>query len=185
MQWRRATAVALGSCFIMLAAACGGSHRDAEDADDADDETNVEELLSEQELQALRDRVPTGKAAPHASCKDVGEISGTGGGGGFTTTDMKMRDAQDELRFKTEAQGGNFALMDAIASDVYGITITGRALNCGAPPTAGGSGGQESGGSASDGSPKERLRKLEELRGEGLITDEEYERRRKEIIDEI
>ncbi len=44
---------------------------------------------------------------------------------------------------------------------------------------------QDSGSSADKEDPETRLRSLKRLREEGLITEEEYETRRKEIIQEI
>lgn len=158
--------------------ACGGGTPDPED---------VAEEEARQRKWHLRQTIGMGKELP-AGCQILGQVMGTGGGGGWTSTQMKMDDAQDELREKTAQLGGNHVVMDATASDVFGISITGRALRCepGVNATSASANGATTAPQAQpEQTPEMRLRKLDELHDQKLITDEEYERRRREIIDSI
>lgn len=156
-----------------LLVGCGGSGSGARDPDD------IAEEEEEKKKQGLRVSIGLGKELPHQNCQLLGNIMGTGGGGGFTTTDMKMNDAQDELRQKTHALSGNYVLTDNTASDAFGISITGRAYRCDAAPAA--SAPSEN----SEKSAEERLKKLDELHESKLITDQEYQERRQEIINTL
>lgn len=152
---------------------CGGGGPEARDPDDIAEEEEEKRKL------ALRAVIGMGKELPHQNCQLLGNIMGTGGGGGFTTTEMKMNDAQDELREKTHTLGGNYVLTDNTAGDAFGISISGRAFRCDAPPAA--APVQE----PTQNSPEERLKKLDELHDKQLITDQEYQERRQEIINSI
>jgi hypothetical protein len=166
--------------LVLHASGCRRSGPDARDPEDIAEEKA--EQAEERQKEALRKKIGIGKAPPHDNCKELGNIDGTGGGGGWTTSEMKMRDAQDELRAKADKLGGNYVVMDATGGDLSGITITGRAYACGegtlsivgtaapAPETK---------------SPAERLEQLKELHDKGLITDAEYDKQRQEILNSL
>lgn len=144
------------------------------------------------ELTAAGANVKVGKGAPEGhKCRELGIVYGSGGGGGYTGTQAKLEWAQNELRNKTAELGGNFVIMDASSGDAAGISISGRALSCTeAPPeavpvriTSGSE--QNAEPIAAPASPEERLRKLDDLHQKGLVSDEEHQKRRKEIIDSL
>lgn len=152
------------------------------------------------ELNAHGATVRIGKSAPEGlRCHDLGIVYGSGSGGGYTSAEAKLQSAQNELRNKTAELGGNFVVMDASAGDVAGISISGHALRCEgaapdhampvakqaeefaaapapqpAPPPA-----------AAPPSAEQRLRTLDDLHQKNLVTEDEYQRRRKEIIDAL
>jgi hypothetical protein len=101
-----------------------------------------------------------------------------------------MQSAQNELRNETARKGGNFVVMDAAGGDIGGVTITGRAYRCGAPPP------QKPVPVTVEDDPRmtvaepektaeERLEELKSLLDKGLITQEEYDQRRQEILQSI
>jgi Domain of unknown function (DUF4156) len=150
----------------------------------------------------LRQKVQVGKELP-PNCKILGDIIGTGGGGGYTKTEDKIVWAQDELRAKAAELGGNYAVMDVTALDKVRVTISGRALLCSAPAPAEAPAGSEAAEPSQEAAPaseepaspapaadeqpsaEERLKRLEDLHEKKLITDEEYKKRREEIINSI
>jgi hypothetical protein len=168
--------------LVLHAAGCGGSRPDGRDPDDVEEEEEEKaEQAEERQKEALRKKIGIGKAPPHDNCKELGNIDGTGGGGGWTTSEMKMRDAQDELRAKADKLGGNYVVMDATGGDLSGITITGRAYACG----EGTSGGGTAAPATDTKSPAERLEQLKALHDKGLITDAEYDKQRQEILQSL
>ena len=135
------------------------------------------------ELSAAGSRVRTGKAPPHAGCRELGIVMGSGGGGGWTDTESKMTTAQNEIRNRAAELGGNFVAYDTTGSDINGVTLTGHAFRCtDTPPvrrvaTIPAWGPQPT--------IEERLLKLDELHQKGLISDEERATRRAEILRSI
>src|SRR5262249_18667952 len=122
--------------------------------------------------------VRVGKAAPNPDCRELGIVYGSGGGGAYTSSQQKMESAQNELRNQAAAKGGNFVVMDIAGSDIGGVAISGRAISCRhldeAPPSAP--------GAAPAPSAEERLIKLKQLLDKGLITPEEHDKRKQEIL---
>jgi putative oligomerization/nucleic acid binding protein len=129
--------------------------------------------------------VKVGRDLPHPGCRELGQIWGTGRTY-WPSSEKRMQGAYDELMASTRSVGGDYALIDAVGSDSMGITISGHAYDCSAPPPA------EADAPvvvvpASEAKPaatvEERLRRLEELKAKGLITPEEYATRRRAIVD--
>jgi hypothetical protein len=136
-------------------------------------------------------------------CKELGIVYGSGGGGAYTSAESKLQDAQTELRNKTAQLGGNYVIMDASAGDITSISMSGRALSCeeeseappdavpvkaaapeqAAQPTA--TPAPAASATAPTPTPEQRIRSLDDLHQKGLITDAEYQQRRKEILDSI
>lgn len=124
-----------------------------------------------------------------------------------------MNWAQDELREQAEQLGANYVQMNVPEVEDWSVTISGRALLCNeamaaepAPPSPSSARtenvGSGTGDAASEtpsqavtpveaplaaGAPsiEERLKRLEDLHEKKLITDEEYKKRREEIINSI
>jgi hypothetical protein len=81
----------------------------------------------------------------------------------------------------TAEKGGNFVAMDVAGADVGGLSISGHAYSC--RHLDGDSPSQTPGAPASPPpSAAERLLRLKELLEKGLITQEEYDKRRQEIL---
>ena len=85
-------------------------------------------------------------------------------------------------------------VMDVIVGDELGITIIGRAYDCSVEPTVtpvpvlvvGSESAQTAGGESAPEEEKpaeERLRELKELKTKGLSSEDEYQQRRKAILD--
>jgi hypothetical protein len=140
-----------------------------------------------------------GKALPHENCRQLGFVYGSGSGGAYTSIESKIESAKNELRNKTSEMGGNFVVIDRDDSDETGVSIAGRALRCGEPPKekpvpvtvtnqpsaqqpANPATAKET---APQKSPEERITELQNLLEKGLITQEEFDQRRKEILDSI
>jgi Domain of unknown function (DUF4156)/Short C-terminal domain len=145
------------------------------------------------DLSASGAAVRIGKLEP-LGCRELGTVYGSGGGGPYTSSQTKLESAQNELRNQTAGKGGNYVVMDVSSADQRGLTLSGRAFQCAdremvadrappppppqaappnaapAPPTA---------------TPEERLAKLKELLDKKLITQEEYDKRRAEIVGSI
>jgi hypothetical protein len=145
------------------------------------------------DLSAEGAHVKIGKADP-AGCTELGLVYGSGSGGQYTSAEDKMRSAQNELRNKTAELGGNYVVMDASSGDLRSTTMSGRAFRCdGAPPGAGAVAVQRAPGagpatpppSSATPSAEERLTKLKALFDQNLITKEEYEKRRGEILQSL
>lgn len=148
--------------------------------------------------------VRMGTATPAgAVCDDLGVVYGSAGEADATAQD-KLESSQNDLRNKTAALGGNFVLMDIATADDETVAISGHALSCssGAPagavavapaatefsadapaPVAPSPAGSSAAPPAP--TPEQRLRALEDLRQKGLITDAEYQDRRKQVLDGI
>ncbi len=116
---------------------------------------------------------------PHSGCRGLGEIHGTGYGGFWGHSEDKMANAYGELRSSTAALGGDTALIDAVGGDARTITITGHAYDCSQAVAAAKT------GPAPAASADDRLRRLDQLKKDGLITPEEYEAKRKAILDDL
>jgi hypothetical protein len=114
---------------------------------------------------------------PQSGCVELGPVYGSGGGGPYTTSEEKMRSAQNELRNNAAELGGNYVAMDVAGGDNRSMTLTGRAFKC-----SPGSAQAEPAGAAPAASPEERLKRIQELRDKKVITEEEYESRRAEIV---
>lgn len=143
-------------------------------------------------LTAAGQEVRLGKTEPSSTCRELGIVRGSGGGGAWTSTESKMESAQNEIRNRTADMDGNYVVLDVVGGDVLGMTLSGRAYSCprGAAvprgavavpaerpqPTPAGSPAL---------SPAERIKQLQELLDKGLITQQEYEARRREIIQSL
>jgi hypothetical protein len=133
-----------------------------------------------------------------AGCRELGEVYGKGGGGGYTSAERKLSVARNEIRENAAAQGGDWVVMDAITSDVSGTSIAGRALDCSrrhstpppdAVPVAEPAEPEATEPTAAEPSPSEsveqRLLELKNLHEKELITDEEYATRKAAILEEL
>ena len=161
------------------------------------------------ELSSAGSEVRIGKGAPEdAKCHELGIVYGSGGGGMYTTREGKLESAQNDLRNKTAELGGNFVIMDISAGDAAGVTLSGRALRCdqghpqnatrvdapadreaatipAAAPQRTEAATERTGASAATQTPEQRIRALDDLHQKGLVTDSEYQARRKEILDSL
>lgn len=160
------------------------------------------------ELTAAGAAVRVEKGVPQGfRCKELGIVYGSGGGGAYTSAESKLQDAQKELRNKTAELGGNYVIMDASAGDLTSISMSGRALSCeaeaeeeaeappGAVPVKAAAPEQAAQPVAATApaapapapaqTPEQRIRTLDDLHQKGLVTDAEYQQRRKEILDSI
>ncbi|MFW2387984.1 MAG: DUF4156 domain-containing protein [Polyangiales bacterium] len=126
-----------------------------------------------------------GKSVPHDGCRELGPVTGKGGGGDYTRTSRKLEKAQLQLRTKAAAMGGDFVVMDIAAHDYIAVTITGRAFDCSQAPAAAPVPVTIVEAPSAEKPVEERLRKLDELKASGLISDEEYAERRQAILDSI
>lgn len=136
------------------------------------------------------EKVRTGKAPPHNGCRELGIVMGSGGGGGYTSSEHKMESAQNEIRNRAAEIGGDFVAFDTANSDLVGFTLSGRAFDCSAgppPQTPVPVVVQTSGAEAERpvASVEDRLRSLDDLHQKGLITEDERNRRREEILQGI
>jgi hypothetical protein len=140
------------------------------------------------DLTGAGQQVRIGKNDPASDCTELGTVYGSGAGAGYTSSEDKMTSAQNELRNKAAEEGANYVAMDAIGSDIHGMTISGRAFRCDrlpsnmSPQDSASSAGPPSAPSAD---PEARLRKLKDLLEKGLITQEDYDRRRAEILQSL
>jgi hypothetical protein len=134
------------------------------------------------EISAEGAAVKIGKLDPESGCTELGTVYGSGGGGPYTSSEDKMRSAQNELRNHTAELGGNYVAMDVAGGDVHGMTLTGRAFRCNGKPTTALNAAPATVPLAAAPTPEERLTKLKELLDKGLITQDEYDKRRAEII---
>jgi hypothetical protein len=134
------------------------------------------------ELTGAGEQVRIGKSDPVDACIEVGTINGSGEGG---SGEDRMTSAQNELRNRAAVQGANYVVMDAVESELHGLTISGRAFRCDRLPSnlAPSESAPAASGAARD--PEARLRKLKELLDKGLITQEDYDKRRAEILQSL
>jgi len=133
-------------------------------------------------LGAAVESGPDRPAAADAACRELGTIMGSGGGSVWTSSESKMQAAYGRLTSSTQALGGDYALIDAIAGDARGITISGHAYDCSRSPST----AAPSPPAARSGpSVEERLRRLDQLKKDGLITPEEHAAKRRAILDEL
>jgi hypothetical protein len=139
------------------------------------------------ELTEAGRQVRVGKADPADGCSEIGTVYGSGSGFG-TSSEETMTSAQNELRNRAAAQGANYVVMDVLGSDRHGMSISGRAFRCDRLPSnmaPAGSATTATGGAAPAGDAEARLRKLKDLLEKGLITQEDYDRRRAEIVQSL
>ena len=80
--------------------------------------------------------VEIARVLPHGACREIAPIMGSGGGGIWTSSESKMQSAYGQLRSAAQAAGGDYALIDMVASDLRGITITAHAYDCSRTPPA-------------------------------------------------
>jgi hypothetical protein len=126
--------------------------------------------------------VEIARVLPHGACREIAPIMGSGGGGIWTSSESKMQSAYGQLRSAVQAVGGDYALIDMIASDLRGITISAHAYDCSRTPPAQASSQPPAGAGAS---AEERLRRLDKLKQDGLITPDEYAAKRRAILDAL
>jgi len=184
-------------------------------------------------LSAAGSQVKLTKAEPGPGCEVLGDVYGSGGGGGYTSAESKLRSAQNDIRNRAAQLGANYVVVDISAGDWASTTVSGRALWCedvseevdgpldaspasldpiaqpapraaaapalslvpGAEPPdaaahtssapAPGAGAQPAGPAGPAPSPEQRLRTLKALLDQGLVTQEEHDQRRKEILDSL
>jgi hypothetical protein len=137
------------------------------------------------DLSAEGSAVKIGKLDPESGCTELGTVYGSGGGGPYTSSEDKMRSAQNELRNHTSELGGNYVAMDVAGGDGRSMTLTGRAFRCNGTPGTAPPMPPPPPPSAPPSvvsTPEERLTKLKGLLDKGLITQDEYDKRRAEII---
>jgi len=137
------------------------------------------------ELNDAGSKVQVGKGDPKGRCRELGTVYGSGNGGGYTTSEDKMRSARNDIRNKAAALGANYVEMDALGGDVYGMTLSGRAFACDTGPSTAAEPVAAPPPPAHVATPEERLAKLKELLDKGLITQDEYDKRRAEILQSI
>jgi Domain of unknown function (DUF4156)/Short C-terminal domain len=141
-------------------------------------------------LTAQGSNVRVAKSA-HANCTELGIVYGSGGGGGYTSAEGKMESAQNELRNKTARMGGNLVVLDAAGGDATSMSMSGRAFDCGkeGPVEVAVVDDQtqmrHTESQSAQPNAEDRLRKLQELLEKGLITQEEHDKRKAEILDSI
>lgn len=120
----------------------------------------------------------------------LGPVYGTGMKGPFNGNEQMMAAAQDEMRSRTAALGGNFVVMDLSTRDEHGLSLSGRALSCkerpqGPDTLAVPANPPETARAAVEPSAEQRLQTLEDLHKKGLVNDDEYQQRRKAIVDSL
>src|SRR6476469_7694705 len=64
--------------------------------------------------------VEIGRTLPHGACREIAPIMGSGGGGIWTSSQTKMQNAYGQLRTAAQAAGGDYVLIDVVASDSRG-----------------------------------------------------------------
>jgi hypothetical protein len=136
------------------------------------------------DLSAQGSAVKIGKLDPESGCTELGTVYGSGGGGPYTSSEDKMRSAQNELRNHAAELGGNYVAMDVAGGDARSMTLTGRAFRCnGTPATVAQAAPPPPPATApAVPTPEKRLAKLKNLLDTGVITQDEYDKRRAEII---
>jgi Domain of unknown function (DUF4156)/Short C-terminal domain len=138
------------------------------------------------ELTDAGQQVRFGKADPAGGCTELGPVFGSGLGGAYTNPEDKLSSAQNDLRNRAAALGANYVVMDAVGSDLHGMSISGRAFRCETlPSNLSPSASAATPTSAPAGDPEARLRKLKELLDKGLITQDDYDKRRAEILQSL
>jgi hypothetical protein len=140
------------------------------------------------ELTATGQQVRIGKVDPVDHCTELGTVYGSGSGGSYTSAEDKLASAENDLRNRAAQQGANYVVMDAAGSDIRGMSISGRAFRCDRLPSniaPADNAASASPGTAPAGDPESRLRKLKDLLDKGLISQEEYDKRRAEIVQSL
>jgi uncharacterized protein DUF4156/putative oligomerization/nucleic acid binding protein len=124
--------------------------------------------------------VGIGKGAPDGEeCRQLGLVYGSGWGSDWTSGAERIKSAQNELRNKTADLGGNFVVMDVVSGGTS-VSISGQALQCKQGPRA-----TAAASAAPQPSVESRITALKELHDKGLITDSEYDERRKNILNSL
>jgi hypothetical protein len=161
------------------------------------------------QLNAAGAGVKLSKAEPVTGCRELGIVHGSGGGAAYTSSEDKMQSAQNDIRNRAATMGGNYVVMDVMGGDISGLTLSGRAFQC-PPEPLGATGPMVAAAPAPDAqaqvlaphpqaaqalrearpapqptSAEERLVRLKELLDKGLITQPEYDGRRKEILQSL
>jgi hypothetical protein len=136
------------------------------------------------ELTEAGQGVQIGKSEPAAGCRPMGPVYGTGAGGGYTDSETKLRSAQNDMRNRAADIGANYVVMDAMGSDLHGMTMSGRAFRCDGSPSSAAMTPVAPAPAKAE-TLEERLTKLKQLLDKGLITQEEYDRRRAEIVQSL
>jgi hypothetical protein len=111
-------------------------------------------------------------------CTELGRLRGIGDSVDHSTPDEATQSSHSELRNDAAEMGANTVWVEG--SDILGSTVTARAFRCDGtqttPPNL----------SASSPAPQpdseDRLKKLKELFDKGLITQDEYDRRRAAVL---
>ncbi len=132
------------------------------------------------DLTAGGSRVRVGREPPAAQCRELGLVYGSAGGGAYTTNEYKMEGAQNELRNKAAEMGGDYVVMDLTGAGSGSFTVSGRAFACGGRPLP-----AMVPAATAPPSAEERILKLRDLLNKGLITKEEFDRRRQEIVNSL
>ncbi|HEX5661633.1 MAG TPA: DUF4156 domain-containing protein [Polyangiales bacterium] len=161
-------ALTLASWLLMSAAGCSGAGS----------------------LTEAGERVRMGGQPPHANCRDLGPVYGSGGGGMWTGSESKLQGAQNRLREAAAEKGANYVALNVANSDLNSTSISGTALLCAEPssearPARRAAPAASSGGDDETASVEQRLTRLESLRKKGLISKAEYDQRRKEILQSL
>lgn len=86
------------------------------------------------ELNPAGREVRVAKAVPHENCQELAVVYGSGTGAGYTSSEDKMRSAQNDLRNNAASRGANIVVLDAAGADVSGFAFSGRAFQCGDAP---------------------------------------------------
>jgi hypothetical protein len=145
--------------------------------------------------------VGIGKGAPDDSrCRELGLVYGSGWGSDWASGEERIKSAQNELRNKAAQLGGNFVIMDVVSGGPS-ASISGRALLCEKAPhtkavaARDGEGDEdphrasgpiatpEAASAPLQQTTEQRIVELNELHDKGLITDSEYQERRKAVVD--
>lgn len=133
------------------------------------------------ELTQAGSMVRLGREPPAPHCRELGLVYGSAGGGGYTSNEYKMEGAQNELRNKAAGMGGDYVVMDLTGTGSGSFTVSGRAFACRGRPQSPAMAPAE----APPPSAEERILKLRDLLNKGLITKEEFDRRRQEILNSL
>lgn len=151
------------------------------------------------ELTSGGANVRTGSATPTgAVCSDLGIVYSQASGDSPQET---LEESQNDLRNKTAALGGNFVVMDMGTADRDTVAISGHALSCSSGDPAGSIAVAPATEFSVDAptkpasavpdtrpqtqTPEQRLRAVDDLHQKGLLTEPEYQERRKQVLDGI
>ncbi len=128
-------------------------------------------------------------------CQPLGVVGGVSDEFSPYDIESRMTSAQNDMRNRAGYKGANYAVMDTAQSSYGQYYLTGRAFHCDAMPGEGR--GATASVQPSPSSPpppppepppataEQRLAKLKSLLEKGLITQEDYERRKAEILQSL